>query len=80
MEQKFRFIKFNSEEEAIVREKKLTFDANFNDGFTIKYANIIKKFDENIWLIPVLTEFEYLFTLEELDNLIELSESEIYGI
>ena len=77
--EKFRFITFASEAEAIQREIKATNDANFNDGVTVKYANIIKKFDEDLWLIPVLLDFEFLFSSTELDGSIWLTETQIYG-
>ena len=77
--EKFRFITFASEAEAIQREIKATNDANFNDGVTVKYANIIKKFDEDLWLIPVIDGFEYLFTEEEINNIQLFDENELYG-
>lgn len=78
--EKFRFIGFATEEEAIQRETKASNDANFSDGVTTKYANIIKKFDEELWLIPILIGYEWLFTQEEMNNIQLFDESQLYGV
>jgi actin-related protein len=77
--EKFRFILFNSDELAIDRANKLSIDANFNDGVTTKYCSVIKIYNSDIWIIPVIDGYEYLFTTDELNSIQLLDELEIYG-
>lgn len=74
-----KYLVFDSEQEAIERENKLTIDANFNDGVTVKYADVKKLYNQEKWCIPILKDFQFLFTQEEHVNAIELSEYDIAG-
>ena len=75
--EKFRFISFENENDAIIRESQLTTNAHFIDGVTTRYSNIIKRTNLESWLLPILNGYEYLFTEDELNNSIWIYESEI---
>jgi hypothetical protein len=64
---------YTTEIEAINREEKAINDANFSDGYTIKYCDILKHPTEKLWAIIIDKNYYHLFTQIEIDSAVELS-------
>lgn len=68
-----KYIIYITQTEAVNREQKITDYANFSDGYTTRYCDIIKHPTENLWAVVIDKYYTELFTQEEIDSSVELT-------
>jgi len=67
-----KYIIYSAQTEAVNREQKVTDDANFSDGYTTRYCDILKHPTEDLWAVIIDKFYTQFFTQEEIDNSVEL--------
>ena len=68
-----KYIIYSAQTEAVNREQKVTDDANFSDGYTTRYCDIIKHVSQDLWAVVIDKYYTELFTQEEIDSSVELT-------
>lgn len=69
-----KYLIYNDSKEAIQRNEELTTLCDFKDGVTTTYCNVRKHPELDKWAIVIAEKYQGLFTEEEINNSVELTE------